>query len=236
LLLAGPIARFLAWSIDIGCILVLQVFIGSILTVAKLLHADILIGFTIISYFVLTILYPILFEWFARGQTLGKRVLKLRVMDVQGLRLQFSQVVIRNLLRFVDNLPILYFVGGVTSLLSRYSQRLGDMAANTIVVRSPRIREPDISQLLSDKFNSLREHPHLAARLRQNVSPREAGLILQALIRREELEPLARVEIFKEMADHLKKLTTFPPDAVDGLTDEQYLRNVVDILFQKTTS
>jgi hypothetical protein len=104
------------------------------------------------------------------------------------------------------------------------------------VIRSPGLHEPDVSQLLSGKFNSFREYPHLAARLRQNVSPREAGLLLQALIRRDELDPIARIEVFKEMADHVKTLATFPPEAIDGLTDEQYVRNVVDILFQKTAS
>lgn len=236
LLLAGPVARFLAWSIDIGCILTLQMIVGTVLNIANLLHADVLVAFGVISYFGLSTLYPIVLEWYGRGQTLGKRVLKLRVMDVQGLRLQFSQIVVRNLLRFIDYLPLFYLVGGVSCLMSRYSQRLGDLAANTIVVRSPRLHEPDISQLLSGKFNSFREYPHLAARLRQNVSPHEAGLALQALVRRDELDPLARVELFKDIAGHMKKHTTFPPEAVDGLTDEQYVRNVVDLLFQKTAS
>lgn len=236
LLLAGPIARFLAWSIDIGCILTLQMIVGTLLNVLNILNADVIVAFGVISYFGLSTLYPIVLEWFGRGQTLGKRVLKLRVMDVQGLRLQFSQIVVRNLLRFVDYLPLFYLVGGVSCLLSRYSQRLGDLVANTIVVRSPRIHEPDVSQILSGKFNSFREYPHLAARLRQNVSPQEAGVALQALVRRDELDPVARVELFKEIAGHIKTLTTFPPEAVDGLTDEQYVRNVVDILFQKTVS
>ena len=78
-------------------------------------------------------------EWYWRGQTVGKRVLKLRVMDEQALRLEFSQIVVRNLLRFVDFLPGLYLVGGTACVLSRRFQRLGDLAANTIVVRNPEV-------------------------------------------------------------------------------------------------
>jgi len=47
----------------------------------------------------------------------------------------------------------------------------GDLAANTIVVRHPAAAEPDFEKILPGKFNSFREYPHLAARLRQNVTP-----------------------------------------------------------------
>ena len=110
-------------------------------------------------------------------------------MDVHGLRLQFSQIMIRNLMRFVDSLPGLYALGGVGCLLSKRAQRLGDVAANTIVVRNPKIAHPDLKQLVSGKYNSLRDYPHLVARLRQKVTPQEAGIALQSLLRRDSLSP-----------------------------------------------
>ncbi|MCX7823963.1 MAG: RDD family protein, partial [Verrucomicrobiae bacterium] len=79
--------------------------------------------------------------------------------------------------------------------LSPRAQRLGDLAANTIVTRHPALAEPDVDQLMAGKFNSFRDHPHLAARLRQRVSPGEAAIALQALLRRDEFEPAARVEL-----------------------------------------
>ena len=97
-----------------------------------------------------------------------------------------------------------YFVGGVTCWLNPNCQRLGDIAANTVVIRSPRIAEPDLDQLLAGKFNSLRQFPHLVARLRQNVSPAEADMALQALLRREEFDPVARVELFGDLAAHFR--------------------------------
>jgi hypothetical protein len=109
---------------------------------------------------------------------------------------------------------------------------LGDIAANTIVIRSPRLAEPDLDQLLAGKFNSLRQYPHLTARLRQQVLPAEGAVALQALLRRDEFDPLARVELFAHLANHFRAKVEFPPEATDGITDEQHLRNVVDILYR----
>jgi uncharacterized RDD family membrane protein YckC len=232
LMLAGPVTRFLAWAVDMACIGALSSAVGSGLGLLGLLSPDFARGMGVLAYFVIQIGYGIVLEWFWRGQTLGKRLLRLRVMDAQGLRLQFSQIVIRNLLRFVDMLPAFYLVGGIACLASRRAQRLGDFAANTIVVRNPKIQEPDLDQLLSGKFNSLRDYPHLAARLHQRVSPGEARVALQALVRRDELNAPARVELFGEIAAHLRSLVEFPPETTEGITDEQYVRNVVDILFR----
>src|SRR5688572_5525214 len=135
LLLAGPITRFLAWLVDAACIAAAGMALKVVSNLIGLLTADFATAFYIFFYFIVSIGYPIFAEWRWRGQTVGKRLLRLRVMDVQGLRLQFSQIMVRNLLRFVDAFPVLYTVGGITSFFSRKGQRLGDLAANTIVVR-----------------------------------------------------------------------------------------------------
>ncbi len=184
------------------------------------------------GFFIVSIGYGILTEWYWRGQTLGKRLLRLRVLDAHGLRLQFSQVVIRNLLRFIDSLPALYLVGGVICLFNRRAQRLGDFAANTVVVWNPPIAEPDLNQLLKGKYNSFREYPHLEARLRQHVSPFEAQIAVQSMLRRDELEPQARIALFRELSAYFQTLVTFPPEATDGISDEQYVRNVIETLFR----
>jgi len=100
------------------------------------------------------------------------------------------------------------------------------------VVRNPRMSEPDLEQLVGGKFNSLREYPHLAARLRQRVSPGEASLALQALMRRDEFDPPARVLLFRELVAHFQAIVDFPPEATEGIADEQYVRNLADILFR----
>jgi uncharacterized RDD family membrane protein YckC len=230
--LAGPVTRSLALVIDICCISAASIMLNKVLGVLGIFSPDIFRALYLILYFVLSIGYGIISEWYWRGQTIGKRMLHLRVMDVRGLRLQFSQIVIRNLMRIIDSIPVFYLVGGVSCILNRHSQRLGDFAANTVVVRSPEIDEPDLDQLLSDKYNSLREYPLLTARLRKYVSPQEAGIALQSLIRRNELDPQSRLTLFKELASHFHSKVKFPEEAFHGITDEQYIRNLVDVLYK----
>jgi uncharacterized RDD family membrane protein YckC len=234
-LLAGPVTRFLAWFVDALCVLVLLMILSRALLVMQLVSANLAGALYTLGYFVISIGYGMFCEWRWRGQTIGKRLLRLRVVDAEGLRLQFNQIVTRNLLRFVDSLPFFYFVGGVTCWLSPKCQRLGDIAANTIVIRNPRVSQPDLDQLLAGKFNSLRQYPHLAARLRQRVSPVEAAVAVQALLRRDEFDAVARVELFADLAAHFRAKADFPPEATDGITDEQYLRNVVDVIYRTRT-
>src|SRR6266511_5072255 len=126
LLLAGPVTRFLAWAIDMACISALGTMVGAVFGFLGLISVDFARAASVLAYFVIQIGYGTACEWLWRGQSMGKRLLRLRVMDVQGLRLQLSQVVIRNLLRFVDVLPVFYLVGGIACLVTRRGQRLGD--------------------------------------------------------------------------------------------------------------
>lgn len=224
---AGPIARFLAWTIDIALIGVASSLLSTVLSYLPWVGNMILI----LSSFALVLGYGIALEWLWRGQTVGKRILRLRVIDADGLNLQFSQVVLRNLLRVADALPMLYLVGGISCLVTRHCRRLGDIAAGTAVVHTPRPSDPDASGVLGGKFNSFREYPNIQARLRNRVTPREAALALQALARRDELDPIARVETFREIADHFRAAAPFPEEATLGIADEQYVRNVLDTVY-----
>jgi len=230
--LACPVTRCLAWFIDIACIMGLMTLVGVFLGLAKLISLDFGRALAIVGYFVVQVGYGMACEWLWRGQTVGKRLLRLRVMDAQGLHLQFNQVALRNLLRFVDCLPAFYMVGGLVSLLNPRAQRLGDLVANTIVVRNLKRPEPDVDQLMAGKYNSLRDYPHLEARLRQRVSPREAAVALQALLRRDQLDLQARLDLFEQLASHFRSVVVFPVEACEGIAAEQYVRNVVDVLFR----
>jgi uncharacterized RDD family membrane protein YckC len=232
LTLAGPVSRFLAWVVDLCCIAVITESLRRILGGLGVVSADLAAAVTAVVFFVVSIGYGIGCEWRWRGQTIGKRLLHLRVMDRQGLRLQPSQIVTRNLLRFVDGLPAFYLVGGLTCLINRQGQRLGDIAGNTVVAHTPDVGRPDLDQLSKSRFNSLAQYPHLAGRLRQRVSPQIANVALQALLRRDELDPGARLELFAELAAHLRSCVEFPAEGVELLQDESYVRNAVEILFQ----
>jgi uncharacterized RDD family membrane protein YckC len=228
--LAGVVARFLALVIDLLAISVIGTFVGQITKVLGLVSADSVAALTVLSYFVITIGYAIVLEWIWHGQTLGKRVLSLKVMDANGLKLQPSQIAVRNLMRAVDSLPGLYTVGGIAVLLTKRRQRLGDLVANTIVVEQRRLVLPDLDRLnLDEKFNSLASLPHLAARLRQQITPDFVELAYQALLRRDELAPEVKLELFRLLAHRLRALVKFPDEITASLTDERYVRNALQI-------
>jgi hypothetical protein len=119
----------------------------------------------------------------------------------------------------------------MAALVNGHGQRLGDLAAGTAVVWEPVEPAPDFAVLRSDKYNSLRAHAPVVARLRQVVPPAEARAAWSALARRDELAADARVRLFTELAAHFRQAAAMPDDAVDGVSDEQLVRNVVDVLF-----
>lgn len=231
--LAGPMVRFLAWAIDAAVIAAAMIGMNILNGFLGMISADFARATNLLAYFVISISYGIVMEFKFGGQTIGKHLLGLRVLDAHGLQLQFNQIVIRNLLRFVDSLPVFYMVGGLAGLVGSNAQRLGDLAANTIVVANPVMPEPDLDQLMQGKYNSFIEYPHLVARLRQRVSVQMARIALTALLRRDSIVDVARVELFNSIATRLKECVEFPPEATEGISDERYVRNCVDVLYQR---
>ncbi len=230
--LAGPISRMLAFTVDMLVTMTIAKVAQQLLAPLGFLGKDFSDAIIILAYFVISLGYLMASEWMWRGQTVGKRLLRLRVVDAAGMRLEPSQVIVRNLMRFIDGLPVLYLLGGITCLLSRHRQRLGDLAAGTAVIRAPKLESPDLDQLLGVKYNSLAEIRHLAARLRQKSSPELGAIALEALLRRDRIEPRARLALFRELAGHFRQLVEYPPEVVEQLSDEQYVRNTVEVLFR----
>lgn len=127
---AGLGARSLAWLLD-ALIKLVAMVIGSIVLAMFGNFGDALYA---IGLFILLWFYNVLFEVFNHGVTPGKAVLGLRVMNANGTPVGWSGSVIRNLVRAVDVLPGCYAFGCASVLLSRDFQRLGDLAARTLVV------------------------------------------------------------------------------------------------------
>ena len=128
---AGPIPRALAWLVD------LMVRLGALalLSVPLALSGGFGRGLYLILMFLLTWAYTIVLEalW---GQTVGKRLLGLRVVAQDGAPIGWNAAVTRNLLRTVDMLPLGYAVGLLSSLFDRHGRRLGDLVAGTVVVHA----------------------------------------------------------------------------------------------------
>lgn len=91
-------------------------------------------GLPFVIYVVLVFAYYFLMEK-ATGQTIGKKVMGIKVVSLDGA-LTPQKVAIRTILRIIDGLPFLYLVGTVVAATSSKHQRVGDMAAGTTVVRA----------------------------------------------------------------------------------------------------
>ncbi|HQZ28285.1 MAG: RDD family protein [Verrucomicrobiales bacterium] len=244
--IASPFSRCLALAIDIAVVLALSMLsfwaigflavAGSAIPVVGRILNDFSSGTSILLQFFVATFYGMSLEWLWSGQTVGKRLLKLRVIDERGLSLGFKQVVIRNLFRILDMMPsTLYLLGGFACLVTKRCQRIGDIAAGTLVVREVEIAPPAFGNLIETGLNSFAMQPHLEARLRQHTSPEEARIVLDAMTRRDELAPESRLALFSQLADHFREIAEFPEEITIGLSDEQYVRNVGETLFRRAS-
>lgn len=198
--LAGLYSRFLAWLVDFAIVLfgagALMAMLQRVLSsLPGFLSAA---GFLV--YFLLDWGYGIALETAWSGQTVGKRILGLRVLQESGVRIGFYAAALRNLARAFDRLPVLYLVGGAAALLSGSQQRLGDMLAGTVVVRDRRLRIPSS---LTRAAPDLPPDPSLAAKVKRLGRP-ERELLLSAALRREELGLTARLALFGALARRLE--------------------------------
>jgi uncharacterized RDD family membrane protein YckC len=128
--LAGPVPRALAWSVDLALRLALVLLVMTL--AAPLGRAG--WGVVLLALFFVEWLLPAWFEARMRGQTPGKRLFGIAVLNDDGTPLRWPGALTRNLLRAVDFLPLMYGFGLVTMLLNRDFKRLGDLAAGTVVV------------------------------------------------------------------------------------------------------
>jgi uncharacterized RDD family membrane protein YckC len=140
--LAGIGSRFIALLIDTliwaaGLIvlgLVLWAFKPALQAFSNLSYQWTVAVFTI-TIFLLNWGYFTLFEAFWHGRTPGKRVARIRVIQQSGRAIGIFESMARNFIRYVDQIPFFYAVGVIAVFATRQHQRLGDLAAGTLVVR-----------------------------------------------------------------------------------------------------
>jgi uncharacterized RDD family membrane protein YckC len=90
--------------------------------------------------------YYLAFELLWNGQTPGKRLAGTQVVRANGAPAEFAEIAIRNVVRIIDFLPFAYAIGFVVMFLNRRSRRLGDFAANTLVItRQDRVKLSDLA-------------------------------------------------------------------------------------------
>lgn len=243
---ASPFSRCLALAIDYAVVVALTMLVSQVLGMVSValsavpvlgeIVSDFGTGAMILLQFLIFTFYGMITEWLWSGQTVGKRLFRLRVIDERGLALGFRQIVIRNLFRLLDILPsTFYLIGSVSCLVTKRCQRLGDIAAGTLVVREVTVDPPQFGEVLAVSENSFARAPHLEARLRRRTTPEEARIALDSVIRRNELDADCRLRLFSKLAAHFREIAEFPEEITIGLSDEQYVRNVVETLFRRAT-
>ena len=128
--LAGVSPRALAYSLD----LLIRTIVIILFSIAVSFLSEFGVGLILIFSFVLEWFYPVYFEVMHRGQTPGKKRLNLAVVNADLTPVRWEASIIRNLLRTVDLMPFFYQFGVLSICLSSRCQRLGDIAADTLVV------------------------------------------------------------------------------------------------------
>jgi uncharacterized RDD family membrane protein YckC len=181
--LAGPVPRAMAWAIDLAirAAIVLAVMMGAL----QFGRAG--WGVVLLTLFFVEWLLPAWLETAWRGQTPGKRAMRLAVLNDDGTPVRWPGALTRNLLRAVDFLPFLYGVGLVSMLLNRDFKRLGDLAAGTVVVYQPEKAEAK---------KNLPAAPAIAPPVALNLEEQRAVLDLaerSATLTQERVEELAEL-------------------------------------------
>lgn len=106
------------------------------------------------SVFLLALLYCPLCEIFNHGQTLGKRIMKLRVVMKDGSTPSLGAYLLRWLLFIIDG-PLVAFIGVLIIIVTRHHQRIGDLAAGTLVIRLDSYKKVSVTL---DEFAHLEPH------------------------------------------------------------------------------
>lgn len=131
--LAGPFRRAFAYMIDV-IVMIAIFFFGSILLSLLSLGSSAGLGLILVLIFALVFFYGAFFEGLFNGQTPGKMAMRLRVVSDQGVAINGMQAVLRNLLWGFDGFALGYMPAIGCMLLTERFQRLGDLAAGTMVM------------------------------------------------------------------------------------------------------
>jgi uncharacterized RDD family membrane protein YckC len=195
--LAGPARRFVAYLIDL-VLLGAMVFVAFVISLVLSFGTTAGLGPAMLALFLLTWGYGAFCEGLFNGQTVGKRAMRIRVVSERGVPISGAQAILRNLVGTVDGLvPFFFQIALVSMILTRKFQRLGDLAAGTMVVFEERrwrrgiakIGGPDVEALLPWLPGRIAAGSDLARVLSDYV---EARRRFGPLRRAEMAEPLAR--------------------------------------------
>jgi uncharacterized RDD family membrane protein YckC len=197
---AGPARRFVAYLLDqmlLAALVLAAVVVSLVLAMGSIAG----MGPALVAYFVLNWGYGAFCEGIFNGQTLGKHVLGIRVVSERGIAITGAQAVIRNLVGVVDGLlPFFYQAGLASMILSGRFQRLGDMAAGTIVIIEERRTSRPITRVNNPDVDALL--PWLPRRIA--AGSKLARVVSDYVAQRRRFAPARRAEMAEHLAQPLR--------------------------------
>lgn len=223
---AGLATRAYAWFLDQAILLGLK--IAAVVAVAFM--GSFIFAVIVPLLLFLDSAYYLLFEWSRNGQTPGKKIAGIRVVAVSGARLSFQDVLLRNIVRIADGLPVFMVAGGVCAFLDPLGRRLGDLAAGTMVVheRGDAFTPPPVDR---ERPNSYRDNAGCRRRILARAGKEDRDLALELMWRREELRPEVREQLFGVLAADFRECFSLPDDVT--LSDEQTVMDVALLLAER---
>jgi uncharacterized RDD family membrane protein YckC len=226
---AGAGSRFIALMIDSLITIGASTFLSSF--TLRLLPVGVAAAIFVTTSFILTWGWHVYFETRRNGRTPGKRAVSLRVVDARGLPLSVYQSMVRNVARAVDFLPAFYGAGAVATLVNRSGRRLGDVIADTLVVReaTPLVSRGDLTA--ERRHNSLRT-PRVQRLIRHRISLEEREFLLSLCLRAAKLSPEARYDLMEEAAGFYRTKLNLEEEPISG---ENLVRDLTALCYDSAT-
>jgi uncharacterized RDD family membrane protein YckC len=233
---AGMGSRFMAWLIDASALVVLYfagVLAGSVLEIGR---AGLGMAIVVLWLFMLQWGYFLLFEWLWHGQTPGKWLVGIRVLDLRGTAITFYRSAVRNFLRAVDALPLpLPFwcglLGLATAAANRENRRLGDLSAGTLVVHVE--RRPAPLRTLHEAATDLDKARLALVRQRlAQLDRQRKQAVLDLCLRREQLRAAERSRLFQAVGQYLQRRLDIEPEPYES--PEKFVLRLAAVLGEWT--
>ena len=199
---AGIPVRGAAWALD----MLLRSTLVMFLSVPLSLLGQFGSGVFWLLLFLIEWAYFVYFEAFRNGATPGKRRMGIKVVRQDGGPVGIEAALVRNLIRFVDSLPVVYGTGLIACLSSESFQRLGDRVAGTLVIHleqdfptSSLTKAQRLADLTQRRFLGDNPPDQEAVILPQQppeaLTGRDAALIIRFAERRRYLPPQRQIEL-----------------------------------------
>ncbi len=167
--------------------------------------------------------YFTFFEMLWKGQSPGKKLLKIRVIKNNGRSITFYESLARNLVRLLDSMPTAYGVGLLTMFIDSKNRRLGDLVAGTLVVHERVQQERNITF-----ENFAVAQPSLGNLDVSRLTAEDLLMIERFLTRRLDIEYAARLATGEKLASLIRSKLKLEPTA--GASDEDFLEHVARTL------